>query len=309
VRIFVAGATGAIGRPLVRRLVAAGHDVVGMTRSTEHAEALRAAGAEPVVANAFDREGLVRALRDAHPEVVVNELTDIPRVIDPRHYAEAMAGLERIRTEGYANVALAAQAAGARRLVAESIAFLYRPAPGLASEDDPAWTDAPGPFASTVHATLAGERSVLEIPGVEGLVLRYGWFYGPGTSFAPDGSQTEAVRRRRLPLVGRGGGGIWSFIHVADAADATVLAVTSDATGILNVVDDDPAFARDWIPDLANTIGAPPPLRVPRFVVRLAAGRLAADATRLQRGASSARAKAGLGWLPAHPTWRGVLGT
>jgi nucleoside-diphosphate-sugar epimerase len=308
VRIFVAGATGAIGRPLVRRLVAAGHDVTGMTRSPERAEALRAAGVEPVVADAFDREGLERAIRAARPEVVVNELTDIPAVIDPRRYAEQMAGLERIRTEGYANVAAAARAAGARRLVAQSIAFLYRPAPGLAGEDDLPWTDAPEPFASTIRATLQGERAMLEAGGPTGLVLRYGWFYGPGTSFARDGGQTRAVRARRLPVVGRGAA-TWSFIHVDDAADATVLAVTSDASGILNVVDDDPALARDWVPDLARTVGAKRPLRVPPLVVRLAAGRFAARAATRQRGASNARAKAMLGWLPAHPTWRGTLGT
>jgi nucleoside-diphosphate-sugar epimerase len=306
-RVFVAGATGAIGRPLVPRLLAAGHDVTGMTRSPQRAEALRAAGARAAVVDVFDRAALRSALAEAAPEVVVNELTDIPRALDARRYAEQMRGLERIRTEGYANLAGAAREAGARRLVAQSIAFVYAPAPGPATEDDPLWHDAPEPFATTLRATIAGERTVLE-SGLEGLVLRYGWFYGPGTSYAAGGATTEMIRRRRYPVVGRGTG-VSSFVHVADAADATVAAVASGATGVLNVVDDDPAPLAEWLPATAAEIGAPRPLRAPALLARLVAGRLAVAFSTRQRGASNARAKEALGWTPAHPTWRGTLGT
>jgi nucleoside-diphosphate-sugar epimerase len=180
-RVFVAGATGAIGRPLVPRLLAAGHEVTGMTRSPERAARLREAGAEAVVADVYDADRLARALAAARPEVVVNELTDIPPALNPRRFKAQMAGLNRIRTEGYANLVRAAKEAGARRLVAESIAFIYAPGGGAASEGDPLWHDTPEPFATTLRATLAGEAAVLD-SGLEPLVLRYGWFYGPGPS-------------------------------------------------------------------------------------------------------------------------------
>jgi len=306
-RVFVAGATGAIGRPLVPRLLAAGHEVVGLTRSDEKAAALRAAGCEAAVCDVYDAEGLGRALREAAPEVVVNELTDIPPALNPRKYEEQMAGLNRIRTEGYRNLVRAAQDAGARRLVAESIAFVYAPAPGLASEDDPLWHDAPEPFATTLRATADGERTVLD-SGLEALVLRYGWFYGPGTQYAADGATTEMIRKRRYPVVGDGEG-VSSFVHVDDAADATVAAVASSATGILNVVDDDPAPLREWLPEMAERLGAKPPWRAPGIAARLAAGSFAVAFSTQQRGASNARAKDALGWTPARPTWRGTLGT
>jgi nucleoside-diphosphate-sugar epimerase len=307
VRVLVAGATGAIGRPLVPRLLAAGHHVTGMTRYEERAEAVRAAGAEGVVCDVFDQPRLDAVVAAAEPEVVVNQLTDIPRSLDPRKMEQQMKGLNRLRGEGYANLVRAARAAGARRIVAQSIAFVYAPGEGDATEDDPLWLDAPEAFAKTLRATIAGERAVLDSP-LEGLVLRYGWFYGPGTAYAADGSQTEMVRRRRYPVVGSGAG-VSSFVHVEDAADATVDAVASDATGILNVVDDDPAPLREWLPAMAEQIGARKPLRVPAFVARVAAGRIAVAFSTQQRGASNARAKAALGWTPAHPTWRGTLGT
>ena len=306
-RVFVAGGTGAIGRPLVSRLLAAGHEVTAMTRYEERAEAAREAGAEGVVCDVFDAERLTRAVADARPEVVVNQLTDIPPRLDPRKFEEQMAGLNRIRAVGYGNVVGAARQAGVRRLVAQSIAFIYAPAPGAADEDDPLWHDAPEPFAMTLRATLEGERAVLD-SGLEPLVLRYGWFYGPGTQYAADGATTEMIRKRRYPIVGDGAG-VSSFIHVDDAADATVAAVESAATGVLNVVDDDPAPLREWLPETARTIGARPPRRAPAFVARLAAGTVAVVFSTRQRGASNARARQALGWSPAHATWRGTLGT
>jgi nucleoside-diphosphate-sugar epimerase len=306
-RLFVAGATGAIGRPLVPRLLAAGHEVTGMTRSAERAQALRAAGAEAAVVDVYDAGALAEAVAAARAEVVVNLLTDIPPALDPRRFERQMAGLNRIRTEGYGNLTEAARKAGARRLVAESIAFVYAPGPGTASEDDPLWHDVPEPFATTLRATLEGERIVLE-SGLDALVLRYGWFYGPGTQYAPDGATTARIRRRLYPVVGSGDG-VSSFVHVDDAADATVAAVASPATGILNVVDDDPAPLRDWLPQTAATIGAKRPYRAPTVVARVAAGTFAVAFSTQQRGASNARARQALRWEPAHPTWRGSLGT
>jgi nucleoside-diphosphate-sugar epimerase len=275
-----------------------------MTRSEERAGPLRTAGAEAVVCDVYDRPALDAALAQARPDVVVNQLTDIPKVVDPRRYADLMAGLSRIRTEGYGNLVAAAQAAGVPGTIAQSIAFIYRPAPGLASEDDPLWTDVPEPMAATVRATAEGERIVLDAGG---LVLRYGWFYGPGTSFAADGGITGEIRRRRYPIVGRGSG-VFSFVHVEDAAGAAVAAVESDATGILNVVDDEPAAMRDWLPAVAEQLGAKRPRRVPRFAASLAAGKFAAAYATEQRGASNARAKETLSWTPEHPSWRGTLG-
>ena len=299
-RVFLAGATGAIGRPLVPRLLAAGHAVTAMTRSPDRAAALRAAGADAVVCDVYDRPGLEAAVAAARPDVVVNQLTDIPHALDPRRYEEQMAGLNRIRTEGYGNLVAAARAAGAARLVAQSIAFVYRPGPEPADEDEPLWTDAPEPVASTVAATAAGERLVLDAGG---LVLRYGWFYGPGTAYAGDGATTAEIRRRRYPVVGAGTG-VSSFVHVDDAADATTSAVTSDVTGILNVVDDDPAPMREVLPRIAANAGGRRPWRVPALVARLAVGEYAVAFALRQRGASNARARAALGWAPAHPSWR-----
>jgi nucleoside-diphosphate-sugar epimerase len=306
-RVFVAGGTGAIGRPLVDRLLAAGHEVTAMTRFEERAEAVRKAGAEGVVCDVFDAGRVAEVVAAARPEVVVNQLTDIPPRLDPRKFEEQMGGLNRIRTEGYRNLVSAAQDAGARRLVAQSIAFVYAPGEGPATEDDPLWLDSPEPFLTTLKATAEGERTVLE-SGLEALVLRYGWFYGPGTQYAADGATTEMIRKRRYPIVGDGEG-VSSFIHVDDAADATVSAVGSGAAGILNVVDDEPAPLREWLPEVAERIGAKKPVRAPGLVARVAAGTFAVAFSTRQRGASNARAKRELGWTPAHPTWRGTLGT
>lgn len=295
-----------IGRPLVARLVAAGHEVVGMTRSDARAAELRTMGADAVVCDVYDRDGLAAAVAAARPDVVVNQLTDIPKAFNPRKYGNAMVGLGRIRTEGYRNLVDAAQAAGVERHIAQSISFLYRPAEGLATEGDPEWADAPEPVGTTFRSTLEGEQIVLGSPG--GLILRYGWFYGAGTTYSAGGGIVEEVRKRRYPVVGDGGG-VHSFIHVEDAADATVAAVDADGVaGILNVVDDDPVALRDLLPALAANIGAKRPWRVPAFVARVAVGEYAVAFSTRQRGASNARAKEQLGWAPAHPTWRETIG-
>jgi len=300
-RVFVAGATGAIGRPLVAQLLAAGHEVVGMTRSPERAAAIAAAGAQAVVADALDRDAVMRAVQEAQPEVVVNQLTRIGAV-DTRRIDRSMEATSRLRRDGTANLVAAGEAAGARRIVSQSIAFAYAPGPGLAKWNDPLYVERAGGFERTLEAVMALERAV-DRSSMAGVVLRYGWFYGPGTSFARNGSYAEMLRRRRFPIVGDGGG-VWSFIHVDDAAAATVAAVEDAGTGTFNVVDDDPAPVREWLPALAEAVGAPPPRHVPAWLARLVAGRYGVYTMTRVRGASNARAKATLRWQPRWASWR-----
>jgi nucleoside-diphosphate-sugar epimerase len=302
-KVFVAGATGAIGRPLVPKLLAAGHEVTGMTRSEERAEEVRAAGAQAAVVDVFDSEALGAAMGEASPEVVVHELTALPDRIDFRK-EDTYAATNRVRTEGTRNLIDAARGAGARRFVCQSIAFAYRmDGTGPKTEDDPLMTKAPGAFASGVSALREMEAMVLGTDGIDGLVLRYGFFYGPGTYYGADGTSTADVRRRRMPIVGRGTG-VFSFIHVDDAADATVAAVERGAPGVYNIVDDEPAPMSDWVPVFAEAAGAKPPRRVPVWLARFVAGKDASGFAVTLRGASNEKAKRELGWRPAHPSWR-----
>jgi 2-alkyl-3-oxoalkanoate reductase len=302
-RIFVAGASGVIGRPLVAQLVAAGHEVTGTTRSEERAEGIRASGARAVVCDALDADALRAAVERAVPEVVVHQLTALPHRFDPRD-KEIYAATNRLRTEGTRNLIDAASAAGARRLVCQSIAFAYAPGaqPEVMDEDAPLALGSPPPFGDGVRAIDEMERAVLGAEGLEGVVLRYGWFYGPGTFYADDGSMAHDVRRRRFPVIGKGTG-LFSFVHVDDAASATVAAVERGAPGIYNVVDDDPAPQREWLPVYAEVIGAKKPLRVPVWIARLVVGKIATMAG-VQPGASNAKAKRELGWEPRWRSWR-----
>ena len=303
-RIFVAGATGVIGRRLVPLLVSAGHEVTGMTRSPERAEALRASGAAAVVCDAFDRDGVVAAVAAARPEVVIHQLTDIPPALNMRRYEREMEGNDRLRREGTRNLVDGALAAGSRRVVAQSIAFLYAPSgDAVKTEEAPLYLDAQHGFRRSVEALQELERLVLETEGIEGVVLRYGFFYGPGTAFAPDGPIAATVRKRGFPIVGDGGG-VFSFVHVDDAARATVLAVERGRPGAYNVVDDDPAAVREWLPVYAASLSAKPPRRVPKVVARLAAGAYGVDLMTRFRGASNEKAKRELGWEPEYRTWR-----
>lgn len=302
-KVFVAGATGAIGRPLLDRLAAAGHEVTATTRSPERAAALRERGAEAVVVDALDAAALRSAVLDARPEVVVNQLTALPQRIDPRHYARDLEGTNRLRREAGPVLAQAAAEAGARRIVAQSISFVLRPeGPPVLDERAPVWTDAPPAVLAGVEGAMALERATLGTPGIEGVVLRYGFFYGPGSAFGPGGSSAEDVARRRLPIIGRGDGR-FSFIHVDDAAAATVAALDHGAPGIYAVTDDEPIAQRDWVPVLADAMGAPAPRRVPGWLARLIGGPLARQAEHM-RGASNAKARSELGWTPAHATVR-----
>ena len=302
-RVFVAGGTGAVGRPLLRALRAAGHEVTVLARRPDRAAALREAGVEPVVADAFDAEAVRSAIVAARPEVVVHQLTALPKRLVPRRYAQLLRPTNRLRRETIGTFARAAAEAGARRLISQSVAFMLRPEGGwVKDETAPLWLDAPGGLRDAVDALRVVEDTTLGTDGLEGVVLRYGFFYGPGTTYAPGGYLAGEVRRRRLPVVGDGAGR-FSFVHVDDAAAATVLALDRGAPGVYHVTDDEPAPARDWVPAIAAAMGAGPPRRVPLWLARLAGGPSAAGMTNL-RGASNTKARRELGFDPAYPTYR-----
>jgi 2-alkyl-3-oxoalkanoate reductase len=302
--VFVAGASGAIGRRLVPKLVAAGHEVTGMTRSEQSAEAIGAAGANSAVVDAFDAPALREVVARARPEVLVHELTALPERFEPRKKGLYDA-TNRVRTEGTRNLLEAARAAGTRRFICQSIAFAYRPAaePVVVDESAPLFSDAPPPFGEATRVVEKMELMVLGTDVLEALVLRYGWFYGPGTFFAPAGATASDVRRRRFPVIGRGSG-LWSFVHVDDAADATVAVAEHGAPGIYNVVDDEPAAMREWLPVYAEALGAKPPRRVPVWLARLVAGAAVAGMATALPGADNQKAKRELRWQPGHPSWR-----
>jgi nucleoside-diphosphate-sugar epimerase len=303
-RVFVAGATGAIGQQLVPRLVAAGHEVTGMTRSESKQALLSGLGAVPVVADALDPDQVADAVGRAKPDVIVHQLTAIGS-LDPRHFDRDFALTNRLRIEGTDHLLSAGRAVEVRQFVAQSYgAWPYvRTGGPVKSEEDPLDPTPAREMRGTLAAIRHLEQAVLGAQWTEGIVLRYGAFYGPGTSMAPGGEQFEIVRRRKLPLIGDGAG-VWSFVHVADAADATVAAIERGHRGVYNVVDDDPAPVAEWLPELAQTLGAKRPMRVPRFVGRLVAGEAGVVMMTEARGASNAKAKRELAWRPAHPSWR-----
>jgi nucleoside-diphosphate-sugar epimerase len=302
-KVFVAGATGAIGRQLVPRLVDAGHEVHGMTRHASKQQLLRDMGAEPVVADALDADQVAQAVARAHPEVIVHELTAIGPM-DLRHFDRAFATTNRLRTEGTDHLLSAGQAVGVERFVAQSFFAAYERTGGsVKSEEDSFGPDPAREMRETVAAIRHVEEAVLAATWTEGIVLRYGGFYGPGTSLGPGGEQTEAVRRRRFPLMGKGSG-VWSFIHIADAAEATVAAVEHGRRGVYNIVDDEPAPVAEWLPVLARSLGAKQPMHLPRFVGRLLTGEVGDVMMSELRGASNAKAKRELGWTPSHSSWR-----
>lgn len=301
-RVFLAGATGAIGRVLLPMLIADGHEVTGLTRSREKADALRAAGAEPAVADALDPQAVMSAVTRARPEVIIHQLTAIPPRLDARKIMRDFQLTDRLRTEGTRHLIAAGQAAGTKRLLAQSIAFAYAPGPPgtVHSEDDPLMSDPPPQFRRSAEAIAELERQVVHAAG---LVLRYGYFYGPGTSISRGGSLGVEVARRRLPIVG-GGGGVWSFIHVEDAARATLAALTSGDPGIYNIVDDEPAPVAQWVPALAGALGAKPPRHVPAWLARPLAGEYGLMTMMRAQGACNARSKAAFGWTPRYASWR-----
>jgi 2-alkyl-3-oxoalkanoate reductase len=304
-RIFLAGATGALGRRLVPLLVARGHRVTGMTRSQGKIAELKAAGAEAAVADGLDAAAVMAAVAAARPEVVVHQLTALAGVSSMRRFDDEFALTNRLRTEGIDHLLAAARAAGARRFLAQSYAgWPYARTGGpVKSEADALDPDPPPRMRRTLDAMRRLEATVLGASDLDGLVLRYGAFYGPGTSLAADGDIVEMVRRRRFPVVG-GGSGVWSFVHIDDAAAATAAAVERGAPGVYNVVDDEPAPVGVWLPDLAEALGARPPPRVPAWLARLFIGGAGVSVMTRVRGASNAKAVRELEWRPAYPSWR-----
>jgi nucleoside-diphosphate-sugar epimerase len=303
-RVFVAGATGAIGKQLLPRLVAAGQEVYGMTRTESKLSMIHELGAVPVLADALDPEQVAQAVGKAEPDVIVHQLTAIPATLDLRHFDRDFALTNRLRIEGTDHLLSAGHAVGVKRFVAQSYFGSYaRTGGAVKSEDDPLDAAPAREMRGVVAAIRHLEQAVLEARWTEGIVLRYGGFYGPGTSLGPGAEQVELVRKHKFPLVGDGRG-VWSFIHIADAADATLAAVERGRRGIYNVVDDDPASVAEWLPALAHELGAKKPMHVPRFVGRIFAGEVGVVMMTELRGASNAKAKRELAWRPAHPSWR-----
>jgi len=312
-RVFVAGATGALGSELVPQLVAQGHEVVGMTRTASKQNGLRALGAQPVVADALDPDAVAEAVASAEPEVIVHQLTALSgpmSVRDARRPDRSDAAImtNRLRTEATDHLLAAGRAVEARRFVAQSFgAFRFGRTGGpVQTEADPLDPDDPPAALRTAQAAyLYLEQAVTTIEWGEGLALRYGGFYGPGTSIsrAPDAQMAAPIRKRQFPIVGDGGG-FMSYIHIEDAAAATVAAVERGRPGVYYVVDDEPAPMREWLPVLASALDAKPPRRVPRWLGRLLAGEAATAMLTETRGASNAKAKREFGWQPRYPSWR-----
>ena len=303
-RVFLAGATGAIGRRLVPQLVEAGHEVTAVTRSEKKLDKLYELGTEPILCDVFDAERLGSVVAQAEPEAVINQLTDLPQNLNPRKLKEYYAANNRVRRDGTSNLLSAALGAGVRRFLVQGSAYWYAPAGGpVKTEAAPLYLDAPPPIGPAVETINEVEESVLSADGIEGVVLRYGMFYGPGTWYAKGGDVGRQVRKRRYPMIGNGGG-TYSFVHVDDAASATVAALERARPGVYNVVDDDPATAAEWMPVYAEALGAKRPPRVPAFVASLIVGRALVEWSLRLRGASNEKIKEKLGWRPQYESWR-----
>ena len=305
-KVLVAGATGAMGKQLLPRLAADGHDVVGITRSEAKLDLVRELGATGVVADVLDPDQVARVVAETEPEVIIHQLTALNRPFDVRHFDRTFEETNRLRTEATDHLLAAGRAAGVKRFIAQSYAGwpFARTGGPVKSEDDPLDPSPPDGIRQSFDAIRYLERAVTGADWTEGIVLRYGGFYGPGTSLDGPGSEhVEAIRKRLFPLIGDGAG-VWSFIHIEDAAEATVAALERGRRGIYNVVDDEPARAADWLPELARAIGAKPPRRMPRWLGRLLGGEAVAIMMTEVRGASNAKAKRELGWQLRYPSWR-----
>jgi 2-alkyl-3-oxoalkanoate reductase len=305
-KVFVAGATGALGKQLVPMLVSQGHEVTGMTRTPAKRELIQQMGARPAIADAFDPEAVAQAVAEAEPEAVVHELTDLTGTF-ARNIDKSFATTNRLRTEGLDHLLAAAKATGARRFVAQSFAgWPSEPTGGpVKTEEDPLQQHPPKTVTESLAAIRHVEDTVTHADGLDGLALRYGGFYGPGTSLAadPPGELTEMIQKRRVPIIGDGSG-IWSLVHIEDAASATAAALERGAPGVYNVVDDDPVPVRELMPELARQLGAKPPRHLPRWVGRLAGGEAGVMMMTEIRGATNEKAKRELGWEPRYPSWR-----
>jgi len=304
-KIFLAGATGAIGKHLIPLLAAAGHKVTGTTRRTDRVMSIYLAGATPVLMDALNPSDVLDAVKEAKPDVIIHELTSIPENFNMRRWDQEFAQTNRLRTEGTDNLLAAARAVGCPRFIAQSYTgWPYeRTGSWVKTEQDPLLLSPEPAWHKTLQAIKHVESSVLNEQSMEGFVLRYGALYGPDTSIAPGGPVLEAVRQRQLPIVGNGNG-FWSFLHIDDAASATLAAVESKAPGLYNIVDDEPARVSKWLPYLAETLNAKPPRHVPGWLARFAIGPHGVALMTAGRGASNEKAKALLPWMPRWRSWR-----
>jgi nucleoside-diphosphate-sugar epimerase len=301
VKILLAGATGAIGRPLVFRLLANGHDVTGMTSSDRGLATLREIGAQGVVVNALDAQAVRAAMERVRPDTVIDELTSLPKHYTPDEMRAAAERDRQVRLEGGGNLYDAARAAGARRYIVQSTGFFYAPGQGLAAEEDPLASDASPAVSASVRTYMQIEERVVGGKDLQGVALRYGFFYGPGTWFNEDGDIAGQVRERKYPITGSGQG-VWSWVHVDDAAAATAAALEC-APGVYNVVDDNPSPLSIWLPAFAASVGAPDPPRITeQEALRSAGPDFVYYATQL-RGASNAKAKREMGFAPRQLEW------
>lgn len=304
-RIFLAGATGALGRRLVPMLVGDGHSVVGTTRHEDKMAELAAAGAAPALMNALDAASVHAALAKAQPDAVISQLTALKNARNLKKFDDELAETNRLRTKGTDHLLDAARAAGAARFIAQSFTGWPNERSGarVKNESDPLDADPVPAARSTVAAISYVETVVPAAPGMAGVVLRYGSFYGPGTSLGEGGDLLAMVRRRRLPVVGAGTG-VWSMIHVDDAARATRCALHRGEAGLYNIVDDEPAEVAEWLPYLAKCVGAKPPMRLPAWLVKPMIGEQGVSLMTQIRGSSNAKAKRELDWQLTYPTWR-----
>lgn len=304
-RVFLAGATGALGRTLVPMLVDAGHHVVGTTRTEAHAPGLAQAGAEPVIMDGLDADSVMKAITEAHPDIVIHQLTALKKLSNLKKYDEEFALTNRLRTEGTDHLLAAAREAGAKRFIAQSFTGWTNPRDGGPIKTEGDGLD-PHPTAAsrqTLNAIRYIEEVVPNATGITGIALRYGGFYGGGTGLGRGGDMLDMVHKRRLPIVG-GGTGRLSFIHIDDAARATVQALEHGKAGVYNIVDDEPAPVAEWLPALAAAIGAKPPRRLPVWLAKPMVGEHGVSMLTQIRGSSNAKAKRELDWPPRYASWR-----
>jgi nucleoside-diphosphate-sugar epimerase len=304
-RVFVAGATGVVGRRIVGLLAADGHHVTAMSRNPARLEPAGASNVELVAGDMLDRDSVMRVVTRASPEVVIHQATSLSTMKDLRRFDEELASTNRLRTEGTDHLLEAALATGARRFIAQSFTNWTNAREGspTKTEEDPLDTSPPRGQRLSLDAIRHLEHVVVQATGIEGLALRYGNLYGPGTALALGGQMVAAARKRALPIVGDGAG-VWSFVHVEDAAQATVLALTRGVPGTYNVTDDEPATVSTWLPRLAFVLGAKPPRRIPAWVARMFIGEVGVSMMTRIRGSSNAKAKRELGWRLTYPSWR-----
>jgi len=304
-KVFLAGATGAVGKTLVPALRERGYEVIALTRSDGKAAALRSAGAQPVVADALDRTAIVRAVAKAGADVVVHQLTGLAGTSNIRHFDRVFATTNRLRTEGTDILLEAARAANARRFIAQSYGnWVYgTDGSGLKTERDPLDPNPLPQQKESLAAIRHLEQAVTGDRAITGIALRFGSLYGPGTNMALRGEFSDAVRSRKLPIIGDGAG-VWSFLQIVDAAAATIAAIEHGTSGVYNVCDDDPVPAAAWIPELARALGAKPPMHVPVWLGRIAAGDVITSMMTKMRGMSNAKARRELAWAPVYSSWR-----